>query len=443
MKILMYSLGLPPFRRGGLTNYTINLARQLVANGNTVDFLYPGTIPILPNDKVKFKERKTKYSFHCYELINPLPVSLTFGNSINAEAFYDHRGKTEMRKFITEISPDVVHIHTLMGLPIEFLEVLKEKGIKTVYTTHDYYGLCPKMLSSDPIKELEHATCSYDCMLCSVGPSIGKIKLMQSHLYQRLKNTTIMKLVRNTQRVRVTSQQNNDYVFSPEEAKKRYILRNYYLRMFSFINKFHFNSTVSESVYKQYFPNIYGEIVPLVINGLQRSTTAIQSSHKTVIGFLGGVDKKKGYEQVKDIVCKLNDDKKMKFTLLCAGSDSNDDFFKNSNVYNLGVLSKEEVNQFYKRIDLLLVPSLWHETFGLVTLEAVSRNIPVMCSDTVGAKDILPEWCVFHNEAEFYLKLKNFICSLDKRNELFEKFRKLNINIDFSSHVQEIQNKFY
>ena len=32
-----------------------------------------------------------------------------------------------------------------MGLPIEYIQTAKERGIKLVYTTHDYFGLCPKV----------------------------------------------------------------------------------------------------------------------------------------------------------------------------------------------------------------------------------------------------------------------------------------------------------
>ncbi|MTV69865.1 glycosyl transferase family 1, partial [Streptococcus pneumoniae] len=37
----------------------------------------------------------------------------------------------------------VIHIHSLIGLHKEFIEVAKELGIKTVFTSHDYYGLAP------------------------------------------------------------------------------------------------------------------------------------------------------------------------------------------------------------------------------------------------------------------------------------------------------------
>lgn len=53
--------------------------------------------------------------------------------------------RKESLKFLNTINPDIIHIHTLMGLPIEFIRAAKELKIKIIFTTHDYYGLCPKV----------------------------------------------------------------------------------------------------------------------------------------------------------------------------------------------------------------------------------------------------------------------------------------------------------
>lgn len=110
MKILIYSLGLPPFRRGGLVNYSVDLAEQLAKEDNEITFLYPGKMPLKRSNSLSFKKRKVNYPFQCYEMINPLPVSLTFGNSIDASPFYEKRDKSEIRNFIKKLSPDVVWV---------------------------------------------------------------------------------------------------------------------------------------------------------------------------------------------------------------------------------------------------------------------------------------------------------------------------------------------
>ncbi len=56
----------------------------------------------------------------------------------------------------------------------------------------------------------------------------------------------------------------------------------------------------------------------------------------------------------------------------------------------LGNLTMEEMVIFYKRMDLIILPSL-HEAFGLVFLEALSIGVPVLVSNRFGALDFINE----------------------------------------------------
>lgn len=441
MKILIYGLGLPPFRRGGLVEYSVGLAEQLAENGNQVTFLYPGKIPLLGSKKCTFRKKKTNYEFNCYELINPLPVSLTFGNSVDVSKFYEYRSKDEIRRFISKVAPDIVHLHTIMGIPIQFLEVLKEKSIKIVYTTHDYYGLCPKMLSESPLEALASSKCTYDCMMCKVGPNIGKIKIMQSHLYQTFKNSRIFKYLRSKQKENFKAE-DTPYTFNKYQVIKRYELRKYYLDLFSKVDSFHFNSSVAKEVFRQYLPNIKGKVVPLVIDDLKREKKRKVPRKEVKVGFLGGIDNKKGFFLLKKTLGQLYLNG-MSFNVICAGSNTNDPFFMKNYVENLGIISKNEIKNFYNQIDLLVVPSLWHETFGLVVVEAITNNVPVICSDTVGAKDLIPSNYVFHDKKELFFKLKQFIMSVDTRRKAFSDFYNLEYDVNLKKHALVISKEFY
>ncbi|MEK1384636.1 glycosyltransferase family 4 protein [Limosilactobacillus fermentum] len=441
MKILVYGLGLPPFRRGGLVNYSVDLSEQLSNYGNNVTFLYPGKISFFNEQECSFKKRTSQYRFTCFELVNPLPVSLTFGNSVNASKFYASRGKNSIRKFISEISPDIVHIHTIMGLPIEFLEVLKEKNIKIIYTTHDYYGLCPKMLKKDAVKKLRSTNCSYDCLLCKKGPNFDKIRLMQSRFYQRFKNNMFIKLIRKHQSNNYSNEIDH-LILTPRQAQERYTLRKYYLKMFSMVDVFHFNSYIAEKIYKQYLPNLKGKVVTLVVKGLISSSKERHSHKVPTIGFLGGIDKKKGFDLLKQTTLQLKKSG-LKFKLLCAGSDSNHLFFNYQFVENVGIISRNEINDFYKKVDLLVVPSVWHETFGVVVLEALSLNLPVLCSSMVGAQELVPSDFVFSNQKDFYNKLSSFITSVNTRQRYFDLSYTTGVDTNFANHVNEIYDVFY
>jgi len=54
-----------------------------------------------------------------------------------------------------------------------------------------------------------------------------------------------------------------------------------------------------------------------------------------------------------------------------------------------GWIPQQELFAFYDSSDIMLVPSLWQEPFGLVVAEAMARGLPVIASDIGGPAEIL------------------------------------------------------
>ncbi len=139
MIILHYILGFPPHRSGGLCRYSLDLIQAEKELGNDVTILYPGNFSLFSN-KSHFKKEHAGI----FQLTNALPIPLLYGIS-TPSLFMSKRDILGFDTFIEEIKPDIFHIHTLMGLPKELLILMKEAGIRIVYTSHDYFGLCPKV----------------------------------------------------------------------------------------------------------------------------------------------------------------------------------------------------------------------------------------------------------------------------------------------------------
>lgn len=437
MKILEYTLGLPPFRRGGLPRYSTDLSEEL-AKTNEVYLMYPGQINPY-SKKIKLVEKRTKYYFKTVEIKNSLPVSLGLG--IRNEKYYmEKRDISVLKAFVDKIAPDVVHFHTLMGIPKEFLEYLHDNKIRTIYTTHDFYGLCPKMLKKNPKKKLASSKCSYDCMLCNLGPSYKKVVIMQSHLYENIKENKLVKKLRKKNKTDILNEDN--VTLNKGEVELRYKLRQYYLEMFNLIDVFHFNSTVSKKYFQKFMPKIKGKVIPITHGGLSddRLTRCYHYNRPIRLGYVGPYDKKKGFFMYTQILQDL--EKNYNFKADFYGDIVDRSVFRDIRFINHGIISSNELKKEYKNMDVLIVPSLWHETFGYVVLEALLEGTPCLVSKNVGSKDLVPVEWHFNNLDELREKLINII-----QSNIVQKMRvetdKLNLSYEMDKHVKIIVEELY
>jgi glycosyltransferase involved in cell wall biosynthesis len=63
----------------------------------------------------------------------------------------------------------------------------------------------------------------------------------------------------------------------------------------------------------------------------------------------------------------------------------------NPRVHFIGYLKDAEIAEFYRRADVMVVPSVWDEPFGLISLEAMSSGTPVVASRKGGINSVVKE----------------------------------------------------
>lgn len=440
MKIIEYTLGLPPYRRGGLPRYSLDLATEL-AKDNDVYLLYPGQM--MPNGKVlKIAEVPTAFHFTTYEMKNPLPVSLGLGIQ-DEPKYYETRQIDKLKQLIGELKPDVLHLHTLMGLPLEALQYVKEQGIKIVYTSHDYYGLCPKMLSAAGQRELATDHCTDDCMLCALGPSYKKILVMQSHLYQYFKESKLVKKLRKKGKRTIRDTQASTNRFTAKQVAQRKHLREYYLAMFKLVDEFHFNSTVAEGYFKRFLPQAHGKVIPITHAGLKdlREQRSAEIEAKPLrIGYVGPYDHKKGFDLLKQALLAMEQTDAWQADFY--GDIVDDQLFKRENITNHGVVPSYQVAAALKQLDVLVMPSRWHETFGLIGLEALLVGTPCLMSSQVGAKDLVPKDWIFQSEVDLQQRLMDLILNPSKVSLMKREVKQLSLSYSMNEHTQLLYKLF-
>jgi glycosyltransferase involved in cell wall biosynthesis len=107
-------------------------------------------------------------------------------------------------------------------------------------------------------------------------------------------------------------------------------------------------------------------------------------SARDYVAYAGRSEPEKGFNVLVEAITKAN------VPLKVAGNSSAfypDEKDIPKHVEFTGHLTHREIGEFYTQARMLVVPSLWHETFGLVVAEALSCGTPVIVTD-MGA---LPE----------------------------------------------------
>lgn len=389
MKILHYFLGFPPYRSGGLTKYAFDLMEAQVDSGNQVMALWPGQIKKYGANPI-IKNRKSVQGIKNFELINPLPVPLDEG--INGfEAYTSPCDNIIYVSFLEQERPDVIHLHTLMGLHREFIDAAKELKIKTVYTSHDYFGLCPK------VTLYRYGSCCDDdngcrnCIQCNVNAlPLKKIQVLQSPLYRAIKNTSFVKKLRKNHRDNFFAEDRIPEMpdINVEETSEKYRrLREYYTGMYEKVDLIHFNSTLAESIFRRYITPKDSKVVSITHKGIKDNRNNLHiKSNKLRILFLAPAKPFKGFNVLKAALDELWNSGKKNFELRVFSPVTNPSPYM---LVKEDGFQQSELPEIFSNADVLVAPSVWYETFGFTVLEALSYGVPVIISDHVGAKDLV------------------------------------------------------
>ncbi|TCW58896.1 glycosyl transferase family 1 [Bacillus thuringiensis] len=454
MKILHISLGLPPYRTGGLTKYSVDLMHSQ-GQEHQVFLLYPGKFTF--SKRTAIKKNKPYGSISVYELVNPLPIPLL--NGINQpEHFMKEIDHKVYEEFLIELKPEVIHVHTLMGIHKEFFETAKKLDIKIVFTTHDYFGLCPKVNLMDSKGNIcNDFDDGKSCIECNVNAlSLPMVHVMQSYPYRYLKDSSIVKSLR---KIKKNQTKNNTVATSVEREIEEidvnlatyYIeLRDYYLTIFLLIDYFHFNSSIAKEQFEKYL-DVNGKIVSIShqdISDYRQERKVKQRGNEVVrLGYLGPIDTYKGFYSLKNQLDSLKEKGYTNWHLGVYGDFVNDPDTYNPEYYTFyGRYNYSQLKDIFSEVDLLIIPSVCKETFGFIGLEAQSYGVPVMVSEYVGFKDLVQDgetgFIYKVNKHDFIDKLSMILDDTSLLDYINENLLKLDFPHLMEQHTKEIINLY-
>lgn len=247
---------------------------------------------------------------------------------------YNFTIKKYVAKILDNEKPDLAVCHNLSGLSISVWDALRERKIKIVQEIHDQYMTC---INSNAFSKGRY--CEKPCRLCKSFRLLHKYKSRHVDSVIGVSQFVLDRFV------------NLGYY----KNAKQYVLHN--ARSFPLVDVKHWS----------------GE-TPLRI------------------GFIGNVSRVKGV----DILVKAFTQIKMNATLTIAGMASDQPFLEELENYKnnddrINIVGFMNSQEFYEQVDVVVIPSVWPDTFPTVAFEACANNVPVICSRIGGLPEIVKE----------------------------------------------------
>ncbi len=331
---------------GGTEFYTRWLAHGLGQRGHNVALFYRRS-----GQETALTQREDEDGVQVWAvtagIVTPTARFLaTFGQQDISNAF---------GQVLAQIRPDLVHIQHLLGLPVELAQQLQQLDIPYVITLHDYWWVCA---NAQLVTNYNHRLCNgpqgyLNCARCALAranrptlwPALPGIAGMLAWRNYRLRQ-----VMRAAQRL-----------IAPTD-----FVHNWYAR----------HGAPAEKV--QVIP--HGLPVPDLKPRPPRKT-----DRPLRFAYIGGLSWQKGVHVLLGAFSNL--DMEQEPELLIAGDDTTDPVYMSqlrtlapSSVQFLGKLTRTAVWELLEQVDVLVVPSLWYETFAFVVSEAMAAGVPVVAS---------------------------------------------------------------
>ena len=266
---------------------------------------------------------------------------------------------------LKRISPDVVHTNSVQGFSPFLWYIIKRQRIPLVHSLRDYYMLCHKcsLYNGENCKTL--------CAPCKTTHTIKK-----------------------------------GFFKYPDH--------------FIGISNFILNK------YQSYYHQIKQKS-SLVYNAVDSSQLGLintEPASKIIFGYIGRIDVDKGVRYMVDEMASMPVSDKSSFKILFAGQGP-PEFISGLREKLQGIefefLGLANQADFYRQIDVLVVPALWNEPFGRIVIESLSYMVPVCQSDRGGLKEIYSPGSSWMFSPQPGHLANQLILILNNRSQLAEK----------------------
>lgn len=386
MKIVYIVHEFPPDNIGGTGVATFQAAKGMLSGGHKVWVLAPqpwieGDLPSIGFFDEKVDGLSVRRLIFNPELA-PNPILYEYYNPVLFAYAKD---------FLRYISPDIIHIYHLLHLSSSIIDAAWELRIPIVLTLTDFWFFCPKWIRLKWNEGLcEEDFCWKDCIWClkeenNIYDRIIKVfdkRMMKSYVEQVISNNKLkFSLINNGQIFSLLFWVAGRLPFLKSQLGK--------------VDQIVFRSSFLSKVYlkKRYFHNGFTIVSPGTISSPKLPSRESRISNIT-FGYFGGGKKHKGAHILLEAFRKI---KSTNVNLKLYGNFPNTEYARNlrriakgdERIDFMGNYERTELINVLSGIDILVMPSIWYEAYGLSVLEAFANKVPVIATDIGGIPEIV------------------------------------------------------
>ncbi len=382
MRICQVVHGFPPLERTGVENHTAALSRALVRAGHRVEVFTP-----------RVNERLPQLSLR-RELVDGFGVTWVTTNRPprDPSEALDPPGIAErFGEFLDRERPDVVHFQHVIKVGLTLVEEAQQRGIPTIFTAHDYYGICHRYTLTRPdLTPCETVGDPKACTRCDLAlsilnrvPELGDYHMgaLPEQLHEQAAEQLSKSIAGDLEGAGFSSEE----IERGEERRAKLDGRR--AEIFA-----KFDLVLSPS---QYLADRLvdagldaGRVrtMPLGIETHRLEGVAAPRPDPAAplrFGFVGSLTKHKGVHVLLEAFGKL--DVPAECTVWGGSTDlvyvrRMHELAEKTGVKLAGSFEQDELAQCLSQVDVLVVPSIWVENHPLTIREAYAAGRPVLAS---------------------------------------------------------------
>ena len=277
--------------------------------------------------------------------------------AVNVESvnlgFSDRNMQRIFAQVMDLVEPKLVHFHCIQTLGVEMCEECAERGVPYYVTIHDGWWNCARQFLVD----LMGHYCGDQVSSCSMCKN--RCDIQNSDFFSK-------------RHIAQLALENAERVYTPSHYFSDLIQRNF--------------PTVEIHTNKNgIIQNKKDESAP--------EGSSWKDCSKIVLGYFGGRDIIKGYFFLKKCLESFGRDAdNFKIVFIDTAKRNGSDGIIKNDTWPVeteidGYTPHDKMYTIYRKIDVLLFPSEWKESFGLMVREAIYNDVFVVCSDCGGPRE--------------------------------------------------------